>query len=139
MSEHFALSEFLHSDTARANGIDNFPTWEVVERLARLADAMEDVRTLLGDPAITISSGYRCPALNAEVGGVADSAHLYGDACDFVAPDAGTPTAIVAVLKPHLVALGVDQIIDESGGGARWVHLAIAAPGEEPRHQCFAV
>lgn len=30
-----------------------------------------------------ITSGYRCPSLNAFVGGVSDSQHMFGQACDF--------------------------------------------------------
>lgn len=134
MSEHFALAEFLASDTARAQGIDNFPTWGDVENLARLADTLEQVRLLLDGAPIVISSGFRCPDLNAAVGGVADSAHLAGLACDFTAPEFGSVAAICKALQPHLVTLGVDQLINEGGGV--WVHLGLSAG--PPRHQSFS-
>ena len=52
---------------------------EPAEKLIRIADR---VRAAAGKPA-HISSGVRCPAHNAEVGGVAGSRHLKGWAMDF--------------------------------------------------------
>lgn len=134
MSAHFELAEFLHSDTALAQSIANLPTWQDVANLERLADTMERVRSLLGDAPIMISSGYRSPDLNKAVGGVHNSAHLEGLACDFVAPAFGGVAQVCARLEPHLVELGVDQLINESGG--RWVHLGLST--WPPRHQSFS-
>lgn len=36
-SKYFDLEEFLHSDTAVKNNIENLPTWEGIERLKTLA------------------------------------------------------------------------------------------------------
>ncbi len=49
----------------------------------KLIDKLEQVRSDYNKPII-VSSGYRCPAHNAEVGGVADSAHVKGLAADLV-------------------------------------------------------
>lgn len=57
---------------------DGFPA-EPVEALVRTADS---VRKHFGAPA-PISSGVRCQAHNANVGGVANSRHLLGKAMDF--------------------------------------------------------
>ena len=134
MSEHFSLPEFLHSDTAVMGGIENLPSWEIVDALTQLADVLEEIRTLLGTP-IEVTSGFRCPALNSAVGGVDDSAHLYGCACDFVAPEYGSVTKIIERIRPAIAALGIDQLIHEGD----WVHLGLAVPPAEPRHQCFHV
>jgi hypothetical protein len=48
----------------------------------RLVDKLEAIREFTGIP-MTITSGYRCPTRNAEVGGEANSAHLAGEAADF--------------------------------------------------------
>jgi hypothetical protein len=133
-AENFALAEFLHSDTALSCGIENLPTWEEVENLAWLADKMEKIRAILEVP-VTITSGFRCTALNAAVGGVSDSAHLFGCACDFVAPDYGDITDIIQALQPAMIELEIDQLIHEGD----WVHLGLAVPPAEPRHQCFHV
>lgn len=131
---HFLMSEFLYSDTALRMGIENFPTWQAAENLRRLAGTMDRVRSLLDDMSIMITSGFRCPALNAAVGGVADSAHLDGLASDFVCESFGTPTEICKALEPHLMALDIDQLIDDGS----WVHLGLAAEGCIARNQCFA-
>lgn len=52
---------------------------EPEEKLVRLA---ERVRTAFDAPVL-ISSGVRCPAHNAAVGGVKNSRHLLGKAMDF--------------------------------------------------------
>ncbi len=140
LSPHFTLAEFVHSDTANAQGIDNCPSAAVVEKLTVLACLMEEVRTICGSHPVIISSGYRCRALNAAIGGAEPSAHEFGCACDFTIPAYGSAHAVFEKLKPLVKQLGVDQLIDERGGGAAWVHIAKPIPPrQEPRHQCFAL
>lgn len=141
LSPHFTLAELIYSDTAQSLGIDNTPTPEAVEQLEQLAlVTLEGIRMICGGATMTITSGYRCPDLNAAVGGVGDSAHLYGCAADFVMPSVGNPTELVAMIKPYLAELQIDQLIDEcSSQGDRWVHVGRAVPPNVPRHQCFAV
>ena len=117
LSEHFALAEFVHSDTAMRKGIDNTPSSEIVAALAETAEALEEVRALLGRP-LNITSGYRCAELNRAVGGVGDSAHLYGFAADFVCPAFGEPLAICQALEAG--DLLFDQVIQEG----TWVHIS---------------
>ena len=136
MTEHFALEEFTHSDTANSCGIDNTAPPEVEAELERLMLVMEEVRIILDDQPITITSGYRCLELNAEVNGAADSAHCSGRACDFVCPTFGTPLDICKRLEPYLFDLGVDQLIHEYDG---WVHLAIAPVDQEPFCECLTI
>ena len=72
--KRFKLDEFLKSDTAKAKGIQNFPTWEVVEKLRCLSERLDIYRDALGEP-IHINSGYRNPELNVAVGGSSTSHH----------------------------------------------------------------
>ena len=80
--QYFELSEFIRSDTARKKGIDNTPTFEVVENLAALVQEILDPFRAAWGKAIRVSSGYRCQKLNKAVGGSVTSAHLRGDAAD---------------------------------------------------------
>jgi len=141
LSPHFTLAELIYSDTANAEGIDNTPSDDVVAELADLAnDTLEKIRSLCGDNAVLISSGYRCPELNAAVGGASNSAHLYGCAADFTVPDFGDVEAVCRAIEPHLADFEIDQLINEEGGGGRWVHIGRAIPpSTEPRHQCFSI
>jgi hypothetical protein len=135
ISEHFTWEEFLYSETAVEGGIENVPDAAAAANLERLAQVMEKVRTICGDNPVIITSGYRSDACNAAVGGVDDSAHCFGCACDFVIPEFGDVTDIVQAIQPAMIELGIDQLIHEG----TWVHLGLAVPPAEPRHECFAL
>jgi len=81
-TKHFRMAEFLHSDTAVRLKIANHPTPEHEANLRRTMGFMEQVREL-GHGPIIITSGYRNPEVNRLVGGVPDSDHALGHACDF--------------------------------------------------------
>src|SRR5580693_7431564 len=136
LTPHFTLEEFTDSQTAARKGIPNVPPVGSPERanLKRTADVMEQVRTLLGDKRILVSSGYRSPAVNAAVGGSKSSAHMSGLAVDFSCPGFGTPKAICHKLHPHMKELGIDQLIHEYD---TWVHLGLSAG--DPRHQALTI
>jgi len=125
LSPHFTLDEFLVSQTASREGIDNTPTPEHKENLKRTAEVMESVRRLLGDQPITVLSGYRSVALNDAVGGSATSAHCFGLACDFTCPGFGTPHEICLFLAEHVELLDIDQLIDEYPPTG-WVHIGLS-------------
>lgn len=138
LTRHFTLAEMVYSDTANACGIDNScPSPEIEANLTRVCRVLEVIRAICGKNPVMVNSGYRCPPLNAEVGGVSDSAHLYGLAADIVIPAYGDPTTICEAIEPYLMALSIDQLIDESGGGARWVHVGLC--DGTPRCEYFAV
>lgn len=126
LSPHFHLSEFVVSNAAERLGLDNIPPPEIVENLYYLAAQLEKVRQWLGDAPLIISSGYRCPLLNAAVGGARDSDHLKGLAADFIAPRYGTPAAICrALTESDPAVIPYRQVIHEH----TWVHLGFARPG----------
>ncbi|MGN6518674.1 MAG: D-Ala-D-Ala carboxypeptidase family metallohydrolase [Dokdonella sp.] len=118
LTTHFSLDELVFSSTAQRLGIDNTPTASVRANLLTLALGLEQVRALLGAP-LHIDSGYRCPALNQAVGGVANSAHLSGFAADFVCADYGSPLQIARAIAGSGIAF--DQVIMECES---WVHVA---------------
>ena len=120
LSPHFNLAEFTQSQTAVRKGIDNTPNSVIINNLTIVAAYMETVRTLLNNLPISISSGYRSPALNKAVGGSPTSAHVNGWACDFICPSFGTPVQVVDKLKNS--DLKFDQIIEEG----TWVHISFA-------------
>ena len=136
MITNFTLEEFLNSTTADDLGLNNYPTWDEVKCLERLAATMERIRAGLGHKSVTILSGYRCYDVNQSVGGAADSAHLYGLACDFIVPDFGTPLEICKAIEPHMAMLEIDQLIHEFSD---WVHLGLAEEGTIARCQCLTI
>jgi hypothetical protein len=136
LSPHFTLSEFIASDTAAMNGIDNSPDEAALAELEKTADLMELIRAACLENPVLISSGYRCPALNSAVGGASNSAHLYGCAADFTVPGFGSVLDVCHAIEPYLAEWGVDQLIYEN---AAWVHVGRANPGAEPRYQCLTI
>jgi len=115
LSAHFALEELA---ATQHRGIDNRPPPEVVVSLRGTAARMEEVRRLLGDRVITVSSGYRSPALNRAVGGARASAHLTGHAVDFNCYGYGVPKAVCRAIANSEIAF--DQIIEEGS----WTHIS---------------
>lgn len=70
---------------------------------------LDKLREMHGGP-LTIASGYRCAAHNAQVGGKAGSAHMAGSAADIL-----TPTAVVlrdvvkAALAVGMTGVGINN------------------------------
>lgn len=117
----FHLSEFLQSETAARKGLDNTPmTADLANIRNFLAPGMQAVRELLGRP-VTITSGYRAPAVNQAVGGARNSQHMVGLAADFICPGFGAPLQIArALVASHIT---FDQVIQEGS----WVHISFSA------------
>lgn len=64
---------------------------------ARFLELLEDARFSLGQPMI-ITSGYRCPLHNANVGGVPGSSHTKGVAVDIKCSNNNHRFKLVAAL-----------------------------------------
>lgn len=127
LSPHFTLAELTASDTARARGIDNTPPPELLPRLIMLAEMLERIRSTVNAPII-VSSGYRCPELNALVGGATTSDHPQGHAADIIAPKFGSATELARLLAPLVSVLSIGQIILEGVKGKQWVHVSTREP-----------
>jgi hypothetical protein len=119
MTEHFSLDELTASQEATRHGINNKPSEKVVENLRMLAALLEQVRELLGDRSIRISSGYRCVLLNRHIGSNDTSAHVRGYAADFTCPAFGTPITVAKKIAES--NLKFDQLICE---GNAWIHIS---------------
>lgn len=133
LSEHFTLSEFVRSETAERKHIDNTPSPEVVDNLRALCrNVLEPARVSFGAP-IYITSGYRCPALNAAVGGKPTSQHLRGEAADLQVQGVHNLKRLYKVIRDHGV---FDQLLFESNkSGAKWIHVSYTSYGN--RHQAI--
>ena len=96
LTPHFSLEEMTVTDV---HYLDNTPSEDIVIVLRSTASQMEEVRLRLGSFPIHINSGYRSPEVNARVGGVENSAHITGHACDFICPNFGAPLDICRALS----------------------------------------
>jgi len=130
LSSYYTLARLVHSDTARARGIDNTPPEALLPNLRLLARGLDRVRRLLGH-RLEISSGYRCPALNAAVGGVPGSQHAQGLAVDFTCPGFGPPITVARAIRQS--DIDFDQCIYEF---AEWVHLSFS---RAPRRRVLTI
>ena len=118
LSKYFSLAECIRSRKAKALGLSNQPSREIVERLkVFLRKVMDPIRELFGVP-ISPSSVYRTWPVNTAVGGSATSQHPEGEACDFNV----TGLSVREVMR-RIIAAGIpfDQLIDEYGS---WVHIS---------------
>ncbi len=115
LTAHFALEELA---CTQHREFDNTPPPEVVATLRNTAAQMEGVRRLLGGKVISVSSGYRCRALNRAVSGARTSAHLSGHAVDFNCYGFGPPLAVCRAIAES--DLRFDQLIEEG----TWVHMS---------------
>lgn len=86
ISKNFSYREFEESETAKARGITNvISSFEVRDAIRELTNTvLQPLRDAWGLP-LHVNSGYRCPKLNAAVGGVATSQHTKGEAADIKA------------------------------------------------------
>lgn len=83
LSPHFTLKELTKSDYAARKGISNDPPPEVIENLKALCEnVLEPLRVAVATP-VSISSGYRSPAVNKAIGGNPKGQHPLGEAADF--------------------------------------------------------
>ena len=134
LSANFTLDELTVSEIAARYGLDNTPPPEVIENLKLLALSLQTLRTLFGNNAIIITSGYRSPQVNEKVGSRPSSDHVRGLAADLIVPAFGAPDQVIrAVLASHIP---FKQIIREFD---RWTHFSIPAPGEAPKKQALII
>ena len=131
MTRNFSLDEFVASSTAVAKGISNNLPSILEANALRALDMMQKIRDHLSaikgrDIPVTITSGYRSPALNRAVGGVPSSDHVLACAVDFRAPDFGSPLQIATELSGYVQELGIGQLINEhpEQGNQGWVHVS---------------
>lgn len=120
LTPHFSLEEMIASDTAEKNHIVNSPNEGIQENLTRTCEVLERIRSVVGNRAIAISSGYRCPELNRLVGGAATSAHLRGNAADFTVPGMELSDVYNAIRNSDIA---YDQLIYEN----TWIHIGLDA------------
>jgi zinc D-Ala-D-Ala carboxypeptidase len=135
VTPHFAWAEMLrtdHRDPAILREQANPPQAIQANVASFCQDLLEPVRELTG--RLRINSGYRCPALNAAIGGARTSAHMAGRAADVVPLELGLVEAYERIAGAGLPAL--DQIILEYGA---WVHLGASFSERAPRHQLLMI
>ncbi|MBI4279759.1 MAG: DUF882 domain-containing protein [Armatimonadetes bacterium] len=91
ITDHFTWEEAA-CRCGRHAGLEN-PPHELHENVRTAAEMMEKVRAALGGHPVFVTSWWRCPVHNQEVGGDAQSFHLLGRAVDLVSKFTSPPEA----------------------------------------------
>jgi hypothetical protein len=128
LSQNFTIQEYIKSQTALRQGIDNTPTEEHMGNATALfRNVVQKIRDNFG--VTVINSGYRGEALNKAVGGSSKSQHCKGEAVDIECP--GVPNYDIA--KWIEQNLDFDQLILEfyTPGipDSGWVHVSYKSEG----------
>ena len=122
--KYFSIEELTKSASAERLAIDNTPPCAARKMLTILVEQLLDpIRCRYGAPII-VTSGYRCPALNTAVGGVANSHHIVGCAADITTGSVGNNTMLFALIKGMQTthAIRFTQLI--AGKDYRWLHIS---------------
>lgn len=131
LSEHFTLEELTHTDHRE---LDNNPNDAERNNLNRLAEFLEQVKTVLGGKPIMVNSAFRSKAVNDAVGSKDTSQHRVGCAADIRVPSM-TPDEVVKAIIAS--GIGYDQVIREFD---RWTHVSIPnQPTGSPRRQALII
>jgi hypothetical protein len=116
LTTNFTLDELTHTDHRK---FDNTPNDAELANLVRLAEFLEQIKTVLVGKPIMVNSAFRSKAVNDAVGSSDRSQHRHGTACDFRVPSM-TPDQVVRAIID--AGLPYDQVIREFD---RWVHVSI--------------
>lgn len=131
LSTTFDLGTFLEPGAT--------PSAAVQGNLRALHALLLTIQRTLGGAPMLVTSGYRDPARNSEVGGVPQSQHLSGSAADVVVQ--GVPLAVVAQRLDAALARGeftVGQFVyypAELAPGVNKGHLHVGLPNGQSRNR----
>lgn len=102
LGKYFKLDEFMRSASADRLKINlyDYLTDDVYNNLKRLVVTLDKIREQFHAP-INISSGFRCFAVNVDVGGVPGSHHLKGDAADIYASNVVETRRLYNIVSKH--------------------------------------
>lgn len=132
LSPHFTFQELTVTSKSKYKIANALFAREHIDNLSLLANyVLEPVRAILNRPLI-ITSGYRCPALNKEIGGSTTSQHLNGTAADFVLGKTSTPLEEIYIKLKESPFLHYGQLILEKS----WIHISLGAPFR-PLNKCY--
>lgn len=131
ISKNFSYHEFEASSVAKEKRICNTITdWKVRDAIKNLTvKLLQPLRDHI-EAALNISSGYRCPDLNIEVGGSRTSQHPKGEAADVWCPVRTPYELACAVIE---LGLEFDQMILYPG----FLHLSCKLEGKQRKQVLY--
>ena len=131
LSAHFTLEELTITEHRE---LDNTPNDTEKNNLKRLAEFLEQVKTVLGGKPVMVNSAFRSKAVNDAVGSKDTSQHRVGCAADLRVPGMTPDEVVKAVIAS---GIGYDQVIREFD---RWTHISVPNdPNGAPRRQALII
>lgn len=117
LTKHFSLGEYTVSNAPSI-------TLEINKKVMDFANLLEEFRVWLKRP-MTVTSWMRSVALNKSVGGVANSNHLYGTACDWHTNIVITEKKFIKYAKKWKRICKKHGFVGEAGFYPWGIHLGI--------------
>jgi hypothetical protein len=131
LTPNFTLEELTHTDHRT---IENVPNSTEINNLKRVAELLEEVRSVLNNKFVMINSGFRCKELNDAVGSKDTSQHRLGCAADIRIPGLSPDQVVQAILNSPIQ---FDQLIREFDS---WTHISVPnEPFGSPRKQVLII
>ena len=117
--KHFKFEEF------RCRCCGGLPPLARANIEALVDNVLDPARQAFGGP-VTVNNGYRCEKHNTEVGGVANSQHMRGEAADITCSDNHRLAEIIEQNGRY------DQLIRYMGPGGkiRFIHVSWKSNGQ---------
>ena len=146
LSEHFTLAELCKTSVKTKDG--NIPSHVHIKNMKRVCGWLEMLRDEWnkrygdGDDPIIINSGYRSPAVNKAVGGVATSNHLTGCAVDI------RVLGMEQLLRYAVILLDISDdsgedfdelLVERNAKGTYWLHFAVRPEGNRRKIKLMQV
>ena len=137
LSEHFSLWELTKSQVADRKRIKNEPDKESIQNLKVICTSiLEPVRRHYGKP-IAPSSGYRCLALNRELGSSDRSQHTTGQAVDFEVPGVANMDLARWIMDNLLYDQLILEFYKEGQPNSGWGHCSYGGQGNRKQAKRF--
>ena len=131
MTPNFTLAELTVTDHRE---FKNEPNPSEIANLQRLAELLEQVKSVLGGVPIMVNSAFRSKQVNDAVGSKDTSQHRLGCAADIRVPGMVPDAVVKAVIAAKLP---FDQLIREFD---RWTHISVPNdPKGKPRGQVLII
>lgn len=136
LTKNFTLEELTVTDHRE---FKNEPNPVETANLVRVANLLEQVKSVLGGVPIMVNSAFRSKEVNDAVGSKDTSQHRVGCAADIRVPGMAPDAVVKAVIAAKLP---YDQLIREfakpNGGG--WTHISVPnVEGAKPRGQVLII
>ena len=131
LTTHFTLEELTVTDHRE---FKNEPNPVETANLVRVANLLEQVKSVLGGVPVMVNSAFRCKEVNDAVGSKDTSQHRVGCAADIRVPGMTPDEVVKAIIA---AGLPFDQLIREFD---RWTHISVPnVEGAKPRGQVLII